>query len=131
MAPLKGHYENERAALKQQATSGGLARKAYSPTDYANEGVRLTGKRVDEWFDCYFLRYLQGRHVCMQLGGDADYFFTATMNGGSFMVSGDTDAPTVSHLNATHPADTMERAVVTRADIKERYRQMTECRSHN
>jgi hypothetical protein len=35
----------------QQATSGDLARKAYSPTDYANEGVRLTGKR----------------HVCMQL----------------------------------------------------------------
>ena len=51
----------------QQATSGGLARKAYSPTDYANEGVRLTGKRVDEWFDRYFLPYSQGRHVCMQL----------------------------------------------------------------
>jgi hypothetical protein len=125
VAPLKGEYERERTALKQQAISGGLARKAYSPTDYANEGVRLTGKQVDEWFDCYFLPYSQGRHVCMQLGGDADYFFTATMNGCSFMVSGDADAPSVSHLNVTRPADTVEGAVVTRADIKRRYRRMT------
>ncbi|HEV7444503.1 MAG TPA: hypothetical protein VGO18_18045 [Steroidobacteraceae bacterium] len=33
VAPLKGEYERERTALKQQAISGGLARKAYRPTE--------------------------------------------------------------------------------------------------
>jgi hypothetical protein len=123
--PLLGSFDRLDDELKQQARSGGMRRKKQSYEDYVRIGHAAKGLEVTEWFSCYFLPYSQGRYVFMKLGEDADYFFTAAMNGCSFMVSGDVQRPTVCHLNTMKPEDTRVGAVVSRDDIRKRYLRMT------
>jgi hypothetical protein len=85
--------------------------------------MQRTGERIvsTEWLDCYFLPWSRGRTTRMVLDNGARYFFTATMNGCSFLVSGPANGPTVSHLNTAQPGDDLPDADVTKATIKGRY----------
>lgn len=119
--PLEGTYEAGKRALIDDATSSGAT--AATAKAYARDVLRRTGQKVDgsEWFDCYFLPWSRGRTTQMVLGAGAPYFFTATMNGCSFLVSGPAATPTVSHVNTTQPGDDLPGASPTKAAIKTRY----------
>ena len=56
----------------------------------------------------------------MQLGDRAPYFFTATMNGCSFRVKGNSHNPVVSHINTAKPSDAAGTGI-TKQTIKDRY----------
>jgi hypothetical protein len=83
-----------------------------SPTSFSTQTKRhsleLSYVKVDETeaesngFDAYFLPWDQtGGVVYMELGADADIFFTAALSGCSVMVSGDPTEPTVYHCGIT------------------------------
>jgi hypothetical protein len=119
--PLLGTHEQDKKLLIRKAKANGATDATAKA--YARQALDRTERRVagDEWFGCYFLPYSQGRTTRMTLGTGADYFFTATMNGCAFHVTGNPHAPSVAHLNTTRPQDTLPDAVVTKADIKQRY----------
>jgi hypothetical protein len=116
-----GTAEMNRAVYNQAAVSQGAGAK--DAARYAKSAQKGTGEYISkkDWFYCYFLPYSQGRYVYTTLGSDCDYFFTATMNGCSFMASGNPMKPVVTHVNTMEAADTLPGAVVTKATIRGRY----------
>jgi hypothetical protein len=119
--PIEGTYEAAKQNVIVDARAGGAT--TATAKAFAKEVLRRTGQRVegDEWLDCYFLPWSRGRSTRMALGNAAPFFFTAAMNGCSFLVSGPAAAPTVSHLNTTQPGDDLPDADVSKATIKARY----------
>lgn len=101
----RGAYETKRDDMTKV-----LAKTGLSPDGVKAERRRLlleAGLKVDpaEWFECYFLPWHSGKSLEMTLGPAADRFFTATMNGCAFHVSGNRQAPVVRHLNDSRAGD--------------------------
>lgn len=116
-----GMAELNRGVYEQNAVNQGAGTK--DAARYAKAAQKGIGEYISkkDWFDCYFLPYSQGRYVYATLGSACDYFFTATMNGCSFMASGNPQSPVVTHVNTMEAADTLPGALVTKATIKGRY----------
>jgi len=119
--PIEGTYEAIKRNVLTDARQAGAT--AATAKGFAKEVLRRTGQKVEksEWLDCYFLPWSRGRTTRMLLGNGARYFFTATMNGCSFLVTGPAAAPTVSHVNTTQAGDDLPGANVSKATIKGRY----------
>ena len=110
-APLMGTYDVVTAQAQQEVFDAGFA----GPSAKAAVRDLMTGSgaRLDasERLNCYFLPWFSGRTVEMTLGGNADRFFTATMNGCTFQVAGTAQAPIARHHNDTRLGDDTDPTV--------------------
>lgn len=76
--------------------------QAQSPRNYA---VTFEPEEREGSIRCYFLPWRQNQITHMALGNDADFFFTATLDGCSVYVVGAESSPVVYHANAKGAPD--------------------------
>lgn len=67
---------------------------------------RNTG-RFTRAINAYFLPWGSGKSYCGRLGINADYFFTPTLNGCTFVYSDNGPTPSVAHSNFVDPVTTL------------------------
>lgn len=95
----------------------GVQAKAYELREL-NENVGPGGKKVRKVtgsthpIDAYFLPWGDGQTYCGQLGVNADYFFTPTLNGCTFAYDGAGPNPSVAHSNFVDVATTTDQAAI-------------------
>ena len=76
--------------------------EAERPADKSVEmAITITGKRVDNDDNAYYLHYQENGICWMKLNnkGDARLFLTPLLEGCSIFIFGDPSTPTVSHVN--------------------------------
>jgi hypothetical protein len=71
-----------------------------------NAPARKVGRRTHA-IDAYFLPWGSGKTYCGRLGINADFFFTPTLNGCTFVYSDNGPNPSVAHSNFVDPATTL------------------------
>lgn len=81
-------------------TASGKAKEyeLYAMTDFIGDKAREVKKRTRP-IRAYFLPWGSGRTWCGCLGANADYFFTPTLNGCTFVHHGNGQSPSVGHSN--------------------------------
>ena len=86
-------------------TEGGAAAKEYElrgMTDVNPNQTRKIGRSTHA-ISAYFLPWGPGKTWCGRLGVNADYFFTPTLNGCTFVWEGAGPTPSVGHSNFVNP----------------------------
>ena len=78
--------------------------------------ARVTTKNTNA-IRAYFLPWGSGRTFSGRLGANADFFFTPTLNGCTFVHTGNVAAPSVGHANFIDPHTTLADQNAVDADL--------------
>lgn len=82
-----------------------------------NPGQTRNVGRNTHAINAYFLPWGSGKTWCGRLGNNADYFFTPTLNGCTFVWNGAGPTPSVGHSNFVNPVTQQVDQVAMDADI--------------